>query len=108
MSHEVDQLYERMLVMRCQLGDEGAYRELIDRYSPRLRYFLSKRLRQSDRADDLLQEVWLDVFRQLPRLNDAGAFTAWVYQIARGKVLLDLRKNGRMPEASESLESVAS
>jgi RNA polymerase sigma-70 factor (ECF subfamily) len=106
MSHEVDQLYERMLVMRCQLGDEDAFRELVDRYSPRLRYFLRKRA--ADRADDLLQEVWLDVLRQLPRLNDVGAFTAWIYQIARGKALLDLRKNGRMPQASEDLESVVS
>lgn len=108
MSHEVDQLYEQTLVMRCQLGDEGAYRELVDRFSPRLRYFLNKRLRHPDRADDLLQEVWLDVFRQLPRLNDARAFTAWVYQIARGKALLDLRKNGRMPQPTENLESLAS
>jgi RNA polymerase sigma-70 factor (ECF subfamily) len=108
MSREVDQLYERMLVMRCQLGDEGACRELVDWYSPKLRYFLRKRLRHADRADDLLQEVWLDVFRQLPRLNDAGAFTAWIYQIARGKILLDLRRNGRTPPATESLESVVS
>ncbi|HWB13721.1 MAG TPA: sigma-70 family RNA polymerase sigma factor [Pirellulales bacterium] len=108
MSHEVDQLYERMLVMRCQMGDEGAYRELVDRYSPRLRYFLRKRLRDADRADDLLQEVWLDAFRQLPRLHDAGAFTAWIYQIARGKILLDLRRNGRTPRAVENLESVVS
>ena len=108
MNHEVDQLYERVLVMRCQLGDDGAFGELVDRYSPRLRYFLRKRLPHADRADDLLQEVWLDVFRQLPRLNDVGAFTAWIYQIARGKALLDLRKNGRVPQATDSLESLVS
>ena len=100
MSDEADRLYERLLVVRCQTGDERAYRELVDRYAPRLRYFLQKRLPRSNRTDDVLQEVWLDVFRQLPRLQDVGAFTAWIYQIARGKTLLDLRRNGRTPSLS--------
>jgi RNA polymerase sigma-70 factor (ECF subfamily) len=108
MTDEIDRLYERMLVMRCQIGDDAAYRELVDRYSPRLRYFLRKRLPHGDRADDLLQEVWLDVFRQLAGLHDAGAFPAWIYQIARGKALLELRRNGRTPQASEDLESIGS
>ncbi|HEV3004562.1 MAG TPA: sigma-70 family RNA polymerase sigma factor [Pirellulales bacterium] len=107
MSDEAERLYERLLVVRCQTGDEQAYRELIDRYSPRLRYFLCKRLPHADRTDDLLQEIWLDVFRQLPRLQDAAAFTAWVYQIARGKTLLESRRNGRLPIAMENLDSVA-
>jgi RNA polymerase sigma-70 factor (ECF subfamily) len=107
MSDEADRLYERLLVVRCQTGDEPAYRELIERYSPRLRYFLRKRLAHADRADDLLQDVWLDVFRQLPRLQDAAAFTAWIYQIARGKALLDVRRNGRLPIAAENLDLVA-
>lgn len=107
MSDEADRLYERLLVLRCQTGDERAYRELVDRYAPRLRYFLQKRLPRSNRTDDVLQEVWLDVFRQLPRLQDAGAFTAWIYQIARGKALLESRRNGRVKVATENLESLA-
>ena len=107
MSDEADRLYERLLVVRCQTGDEQAYRELIERFSPRLRYFLRKRLPRADRADDLLQEVWLDVFRQLPRLQDAAAFGAWVYQIARGKALLDLRRNGHLPRGTEDIDNVA-
>lgn len=107
MSDEADRLYERLLVMRCQTGDERAVRELVDRYGPRLRYFLQKRLPRGDRADDVLQEVWLDVFRQLTHLQDVGAFTAWIYQIARGKALLESRRNVRMPVVTENLESVA-
>jgi RNA polymerase sigma-70 factor (ECF subfamily) len=107
MSDQPERLYERLLVVRCQAGDEEAYRELVGRYSPRLRYFLRKQCPCGDRADDLVQEVWLDVFRQLPRLDDAGAFTAWLYQIARGKASLELRQNGRAPPMSHSVESIA-
>lgn len=107
MSDEVGRLYERLLVLRCQTGDEDAYRELVGRFGPRLRYFLRKLLARADRADDLAQDVWLDVLRQLPRLKDAGAFTTWLYRIAHGKVMLDLRRNGRAPTTSSGVDQVA-
>ena len=95
MSDEAERLYERLLVLRCQTGDEDAYRELVARFGPRLHYFLRKLVARDDRADDLAQEVWLDVLRQLPRLKDAGAFTTWMYRIAHGKAMLEGRRNGR-------------
>lgn len=107
MSDQAEQLQERLLVMRCQIGDEQAYRELVHRYAPRLHYFLQKLIRDRDEVHDLLQEVWIDVFRQLPRLQDVGAFTAWIYRIARGKATLQLRKTGRAIRGTDCVELVA-
>lgn len=107
MNDPAERVYERLLVVRSQAGDEDAYRELVTRFSPRLRYFLCKQGGRGDRADDLVQEVWLDVVRQLPRLADAGAFTAWLYRIARGKLALDARRNGQVPPMSHDVESIA-
>jgi RNA polymerase sigma-70 factor (ECF subfamily) len=44
MNEPAERLYERLLVVRCQTGDEEAYGELVERFSPRLRYFLHKLL----------------------------------------------------------------
>jgi RNA polymerase sigma-70 factor (ECF subfamily) len=107
MSDEAERLFERLLVLRCQTGDEDAYRELVGRFGPRLRYFLRKLVGQIDRADDLAQEVWIDVLRQLPRLKDAGAFTTWMYRIAHGKAMLDGRRNGRAPVTIPDVEWIA-
>jgi RNA polymerase sigma-70 factor, ECF subfamily len=107
MSDEAERLYDRLLVLRCQTGDEDAYRELVARFGPRLRYFLRKLVGQLDRADDLAQEVWLDVLRQLPKLKDAAAFTTWMYRIAHGKAMLDGRRNGRAPTAIADVEWIA-
>lgn len=107
MSDEAERLFERLLVLRCQTGDEDAYRELVDRFGPRLRYFLRKLVGRTDRADDLAQEVWLDILRQLPRLKDAGAFTTWMYRIAHGKAMLDGRRNGQVPATIADVESIA-
>jgi len=106
MGDEAERLYERVLVLRCQTGDEDAYRELVLRFGPRLRYFLLKLTVRTDRVDDLVQETWLDVLRQLPRLQDAGAFTAWLYRIAHGKAMLDGRRSGREVVVTGEVEDV--
>lgn len=100
-----DRLYERLLVLRSQTGDEGALTELVLLYSPRLRYYLRKMLpgiagRDNNQADDLLQETWCDAIRSLGSLRDAAAFPAWIYRIARDRAWRLLR---RERPAAESL-----
>lgn len=104
MSDAADRLYEKVLVLRCQTGDEEAFGELVERYQSRLRYYLHKMLRDAHRAEDALQEVWLDVFRAVPRLTDAGAFRAWVYQIARTRAFREHRQRRLTAQALEDAD----
>jgi RNA polymerase sigma-70 factor, ECF subfamily len=108
MADGVEQLYERVLVLRCQAGDEAAFAELVGRYGPRLRYYVRRMLDHGD-ADDVLQDVWLDVFRGLPRLADAGAFPAWLYRLARDRVfrLWRRRRPAHQPLAEVDLPEQA-
>jgi RNA polymerase sigma-70 factor (ECF subfamily) len=86
MSDPADQLYERLLILRCQTGDEAAFAALVERYSPHLLYYLRKMLGEGKAdAEDVLQDVWFDVFRAAPRLNDPASFPAWLYRIARNQ-----------------------
>jgi RNA polymerase sigma-70 factor, ECF subfamily len=107
MSDPAELFYERLLVLRCQTGDESALGELIGRFTPRLAYFVHTLVADAHRTDDILQETWIDVVRQLPKLQDTGAFAAWLYRIARGKVDLHFRRNGAVVRASEELDDVA-
>ncbi len=107
MTEEAERLYECLLVLRCQTGDENAYRELVGRFGPRLAYFLRKCVSDANRLDDLVQEVWLDVLRQLPRLANAGAFRTWLYRIAHGKAMLDVRRSGRLNVTSQDCDEIA-
>lgn len=97
-----EQLYERLLVLRCQTGDELAFAELVDRYHARLRYYVRKMLDQAASADDVLQDVWFDVFRRLPALREPAAFRAWLYRIARDRVFTLSRRAG--PQFENLLE----
>jgi RNA polymerase sigma-70 factor (ECF subfamily) len=103
MSDVADQLYERVLVVRCQAGDPAAFAELVERYQPRLRYYLSKMLAGSPAAEDAAQDVWYDVVRAVPRLENPGAFRAWLYRIARDRAWRFLR---RRPPPHQPIDDV--
>jgi RNA polymerase sigma-70 factor (ECF subfamily) len=75
-------LYLRILIVRCQVGERAALEELIAQVNPRLRGFLHKLLSRPERVDDVAQDVWLDVFRGLPKLENVDAFFPWFYRIA--------------------------
>ena len=92
MKDATTQLYERLLILRCQAGDEEALGDLIARYSPGLRLFLRKIVGQAISPDDLLQETWFDVYRKINDLNRPEAFASWLYRIARNKAYRELRR----------------
>jgi RNA polymerase sigma-70 factor (ECF subfamily) len=94
MTDRHERLYESLLVLRCQTGDEVAFVELVERYHERLRLFLRQMLRDEHAAEDALQDVWLDVFRGVGRLRDTEAFAGWLYRIARDRAYRVLRKRG--------------
>jgi RNA polymerase sigma-70 factor (ECF subfamily) len=98
MTDEAGRLAERVLVLRAQTGDGAAFAALVESYRARLAYFLRKLLGGGE-VDDLLQDVWYDVFRSLPRLQDAAAFPAWLYRVARDRAYRRLRRS-RPPTVS--------
>jgi len=97
MRDATEKLYEEVLIVRCQTGDDRAFRELVDRYTPRLRYLLRKMVVDHHVADDLLQEVWFKVFQAIGTLRDVGAFPQWVYTIARVRAYQELRRPSQPP-----------
>jgi RNA polymerase sigma-70 factor, ECF subfamily len=97
-----DQLYERLLVLRCQTasaqqaGDERAFAELIGRYHARLLFYLRRLLPTGSDVEAAVQDVWLSVHRQLAGLREIAAFRTWLYRIARDRAGVELRRK-RIP-----------
>jgi RNA polymerase sigma-70 factor (ECF subfamily) len=81
------QLYEQTLVLRSQIGDEAAFRELLELHGPHLLRYTRKMMESSPTlVEDLVQEIWVAIYRGLPGLLDAGKFRAWAFRIARDRV----------------------
>jgi RNA polymerase sigma-70 factor (ECF subfamily) len=103
MTQSTDRIAEQVLVLRCQAGDEAAFADLVVRYHRRVHYYLQKMLNSADRADDATQDLWMDVFRSIPKLRDATSFAAWLYRLARDRAYRELRKSKPL---SKSLDEV--
>ena len=81
-----------MLVLRSQIGDETAFRELLELYGPQLSRFTRKMIESQETVDDLTQEIWVAIFRGLPGLREADKFRAWAFRIARDRIYREHRR----------------
>jgi RNA polymerase sigma factor (sigma-70 family) len=95
------------LVARCLGGDQGAWRELVDRFS-RYVYAIAVqayRLPEHD-ADDVFQEVFTRVYERLGQLRDPSALRPWIAQLTRRACVDRLREKSRV-DLTEEVESGA-
>ena len=92
---EQDKLSNAILVLRCQRRDESAFRELVNRWEPRLYYYLRRIVENENDVWDTLQETWLAVFQNIRKLQDPLKFSTWLYQISHNKAVSLLRKENR-------------
>jgi len=88
------------MVHRCRNGERAAFEELFETYQPRLKYYV-RRLDGDGGADDILQDIWLTVFKKIHKLKDAQLFTVWLYRIARNKVYDGFRRKERFVRLPE-------
>ncbi len=98
LAEEVEQAELAALVARVVYQDEAALAALYRQLSSRV-YRLALRLtRQVEAAEEVVEDVFWQVWRQAPRFDAArGVVLAWVTQITRSRALDALRAMGRDP-----------
>ena len=92
----------RGLVERASAGDQTAFRELFERYQERLYRYAYVRLGRAEDASDLVQDVFLSIWRLLPtfRYEHEGSFPGLVFRIAARRVSDRVRQRMRRPQVS--------
>jgi RNA polymerase sigma-70 factor (ECF subfamily) len=78
-------------------GQARAFDELVSRYQVRLLNFVYRTIGDRERAEDLVQEVFIRVFRHLHRFDQTKKFSTWVYTIASNLAKNELRNRSRNP-----------
>jgi RNA polymerase sigma-70 factor (ECF subfamily) len=100
-------LSDSQLVALCRAGDQGAWNELVGRFS-RYVYAIcvqAFRLPEHD-AEDVFQEVFARVYEHLERLRDEEAIRPWIGQLARRCCIDRLRAGAREQVGADDLEPV--
>ena len=101
---------DEALIGRIARGDRLAMQVLFARHHVRIYRFVLRLLRDEMAAEDVIGDVFLDVWRQASRFEGRSAVSTWLIAIARFKALSLLRKrrdDGLDAETAESIEDAA-
>lgn len=83
---------DRALVDRVAKGDRAAVRLLFMRHHARIYRFVARQTGSEAMADDIANEVFLELWRQAPGFEGRSEVSTWLLGIARFKALSSLRK----------------
>jgi RNA polymerase sigma-70 factor (ECF subfamily) len=85
------------LVAAFLAGEKRAFNLLVDRYQSRLLNFVYRTTGDRERAEDLVQETFIRVYRHLHRFDQSKKFSTWIYTIASNLAKNELRNRSRNP-----------
>ena len=77
-------------------GDRTAITELFGRYQTDLFNFIWQMLRQTQDAEDAMQETLIKAMRALPRYREENHFKSWLFRIAHHEVINTIRRRQRV------------
>ncbi len=89
------------LVRCCRDGDQAAWRALVDKYK-KLVYSVPARYHlPPEEAADVFQGVWVDLYRDLGRLERVAGLRGWLLTAAARRSLLHKKRRQRMAKAGD-------
>jgi len=87
-----DQIYDELLVLRCQQGEGEAFEELVGRWQRRFWHYAFRVTGCEAAAWDIVQETWVGVIKGIRKLEDAAVFPRWAFRILNNKSMDWLRR----------------
>ena len=92
---------DEKLLKKIHLGDENAAEELINRYYVSIFRYCKAHCSNLAKAEDLTQETFLRVFKNLPEYREKGCFRTYIYTIANHLCIDESRKIQLYPLENE-------
>src|SRR4051812_7113785 len=88
------------LMLRVRQGDRDAFAELVDKYKQPVTNVAARMLRDPTEAEDLAQNVFIQVYKSAARYRVASKFSTWLFTIVRNLCLNEIRRRSRHPADS--------
>ena len=92
---------------RAKLGDDGAFRRLVERHRDRAYGLALRILRSAPDAEDAAQEAFVRAWRALPSFRGESGFSTWLYRIVARQSFDRLEQIKRRRERETALDAVA-
>ncbi len=94
------------LVRRCLRNDPRAVRELVERHQDAVFAVCLRVLNHRQDAEDVVQEVFVRVFRSLGRWDSSRLLRPWILGIAVNRCRTHLAKRAKRPESVDYLQDM--
>jgi RNA polymerase sigma-70 factor (ECF subfamily) len=98
MAEMADSKQEAWWVLRAQTGDRAALDELLQSVQTTLYRYIVRLVGEPATAEDVLQEVFLQIYRKLRWLREPELFRPWAYRIASRAAFKRLKRERRWTE----------
>ncbi|HET9057816.1 MAG TPA: RNA polymerase sigma factor [Chitinophagaceae bacterium] len=85
-------VYNDELVMRCKQGDVTSYRELYGKYAKAMYNTSLRIVNNSAEAEDILQEAFIDAFKNIGGFENRSSFGAWLKRIVINKSINSIKR----------------
>lgn len=86
---------QKQLINGLQQGDESAFRHLVNTFGQQVYTTCKGFVHQSEEAEDITQEVFLEAFRSIQKFRGEAKLSTWLYRIAVNRSLNHLRSKKR-------------
>ena len=80
------------MVAQLQEGSEAAFRILVERYQDRIYRTVFALLRNPEEAEDVAQEVFVEIYQTIGQFRGEAALSTWLYRLATSLALKNLRR----------------
>jgi RNA polymerase sigma-70 factor, ECF subfamily len=94
------------VLRKAQRGDERAFQSLVVAYQTPVFNYVLRMVNDRALAEDLTQEIFLRVYQGLAGFSLRCRFTTWLFQVAKNRVLDELRALERKPQAHVNLDDL--
>lgn len=98
MSAELDP--DAALMLRVKQGDMAAFTNLVDKYKQGVLNVAHRMLHDLTEAEDLAQNVFVQVYKSAHRYQVSSKFSTWLFTITRNLCLNEIRRRSRHPATS--------
>ena len=94
------------VLRKAQRGDERAFAFIVVAYETPVFNYVLRMVGDRSLAEDLTQEIFLRVYQGLAGFSLRCRFTTWLFQVAKNRVLDELRARDRKPQALVAIDDV--
>ena len=97
---ESESYYDKQLIERFRSGDKAVFGELVMLYKDRVFNTCYRFLLNREDAEDVAQEVFVEVFQSLRSFRGHSKLSTWIYRIAVTRSLDEIKKRNRKKRIS--------